>query len=380
MRSGLNKYYLLTAAMLGLLILPVLGQAQSIHYPDTIIAQAGGGFSTNIIAVGTTLDTAEITGIVNATAGLAVDTLTAYFVITLSGTLTNAGASGSVDIHIELDAVVFDITIYVDIALVGDDYILLSMDRSGSMHAHVNNDSSRWDRAVAAVHEDAESFPAGANIKLFFWDEASFEYRPVTGWTNDTGYIMTIVDSIPGFGHYTPLADAMCIGADTLSEQIGTRTMYTYTDGYELTSDCNYGPSSTCAACIPLCNTGWNYDCDPTDPTTCTAWQMCVASAITSRAIVMVRYFGETFKGTITEDFYTSQPMSETSFKGTPDMSWLQYIAEKSGGQFQFIPDEGGTPTPAMNGDVDCNGIVNIQDIMYLIHYLYMGGAAPCSF
>jgi hypothetical protein len=40
----------------------------------------------------------------------------------------------------------------------------------------------------------------------------------------------------------------------------------------------------------------------------------------------------------------------------------------------------GPAPTPLVSGDVNCNGLTNISDITYLINYLYKGGPAPCYF
>lgn len=37
------------------------------------------------------------------------------------------------------------------------------------------------------------------------------------------------------------------------------------------------------------------------------------------------------------------------------------------------------TPYPLCSGDANCNCIVNIQDITYLINYLYKSGSAPCT-
>ena len=33
----------------------------------------------------------------------------------------------------------------------------------------------------------------------------------------------------------------------------------------------------------------------------------------------------------------------------------------------------------ALNGDVNCDGIVNIGDVVYTVNYLYRGGPPPCG-
>jgi hypothetical protein len=39
----------------------------------------------------------------------------------------------------------------------------------------------------------------------------------------------------------------------------------------------------------------------------------------------------------------------------------------------------GAAPQPLWVGDVDCSGSINIADVVYLINYIFSGGAAPCS-
>ncbi|TFH64745.1 MAG: hypothetical protein E4G91_04825 [Candidatus Zixiibacteriota bacterium] len=39
----------------------------------------------------------------------------------------------------------------------------------------------------------------------------------------------------------------------------------------------------------------------------------------------------------------------------------------------------GAAPQPVSLGDADCSGSINIADVVYLIAYIFSGGAAPCS-
>ncbi len=44
-----------------------------------------------------------------------------------------------------------------------------------------------------------------------------------------------------------------------------------------------------------------------------------------------------------------------------------------------YIFGGGAEPSPLLAGDVDCNGLVNISDAVYLIAYIFGGGQAPCA-
>ncbi|MCX6831104.1 MAG: dockerin type I repeat-containing protein, partial [candidate division Zixibacteria bacterium] len=44
-----------------------------------------------------------------------------------------------------------------------------------------------------------------------------------------------------------------------------------------------------------------------------------------------------------------------------------------------YIFSGGAAPNPLAAGDVDCSGEINIADIVYLINYIFRGGAAPCN-
>jgi hypothetical protein len=44
-----------------------------------------------------------------------------------------------------------------------------------------------------------------------------------------------------------------------------------------------------------------------------------------------------------------------------------------------YIFTGGAAPQPLSVGDVDCSGSINIADVVYLINYIFSGGSAPCS-
>jgi len=44
-----------------------------------------------------------------------------------------------------------------------------------------------------------------------------------------------------------------------------------------------------------------------------------------------------------------------------------------------YVFQSGPEPIPLASGSVDCEGVIDIDDIVYLINYLFMGGKAPCD-
>ncbi len=44
-----------------------------------------------------------------------------------------------------------------------------------------------------------------------------------------------------------------------------------------------------------------------------------------------------------------------------------------------YIFAGGAAPTPIVAGDADCSGLITISDVVYLINYIFTGGAAPCA-
>jgi hypothetical protein len=57
---------------------------------------------------------------------------------------------------------------------------------------------------------------------------------------------------------------------------------------------------------------------------------------------------------------------------GSLDISDVVYL-------LQYIFAGGPAPDPVLTGDVDCSGSVDISDVVYLISYIFAGGPAPCT-
>jgi hypothetical protein len=258
---------------------------------------------------------------------------------------------------------------------------VILIDRSGSMHANTRSTgNSRFKDAVEMAKSDVQAISEGEYIAVAYFD---FDY--ISGidriymtqdFTTTKQEALDAIDAIPGPpGGYTNLADAMCVSADWLTDVTAQKHLYIYTDGYENASDA--AEENLCDGCDSFAGTAWYYDCDPTDQVThpCSDWQNCVATSLTGAAIVTVHYFGEPITKAVSIDYAS---MSEETIKGTPDMYFLKFIAEKSGGMFHFVADN--ATAPVMNGDVNCDGVVNMMDILYLISFLYRGGLTPCGF
>lgn len=67
--------------------------------------------------------------------------------------------------------------------------------------------------------------------------------------------------------------------------------------------------------------------------------------------------------------------------------SWLCGDTDASGGVdiddvvflIQYIFAGGSAPSPLASGDADCSGGVDIDDVVFLIQYIFSGGSAPCD-
>ena len=45
----------------------------------------------------------------------------------------------------------------------------------------------------------------------------------------------------------------------------------------------------------------------------------------------------------------------------------------------QYLFASGPAPDPLASGDVDCSGMIDIDDVVYLIQYLFQSGLIPCD-
>ena len=57
---------------------------------------------------------------------------------------------------------------------------------------------------------------------------------------------------------------------------------------------------------------------------------------------------------------------------GVVDISDVVYLIH-----YLFV--KGPEPIPMEAGDVNCNGVVNIADVIYLLNYVFIGGPPPCD-
>jgi hypothetical protein len=57
---------------------------------------------------------------------------------------------------------------------------------------------------------------------------------------------------------------------------------------------------------------------------------------------------------------------------GAPDIDDVVYL-------IAYIFSGGPAPVPYASGDANCDGGVDIDDVVYLIAYIFSGGPAPCD-
>jgi len=155
-----------------------------------------------------------------------------------------------------------------------------------------------------------------------------------------------------------------------------------------------------CEPCNNLIETGWNFDCDPSNSENCTEWQLCLNNQFSNSGINIVHYFGEPIN-----------PFDKSlKSEGLEDMYFLKSTAEESNGGFFYYSDQkidgyipgdanndkivnvsdavyiinfvfigGAPPIPYESGNVNCDGSVNVSDAVYIINYVFVGGNEPCD-
>jgi hypothetical protein len=377
-----NKGLVICAISIILLAMPPATLAGEYgHWPDRTVADADGHWRWSILIKGANLDPKfKIVESPNCE-NIEVDIKPpppdegGTFMVYVTGYLEQGADGGSFTFTYDPPGVMETGTVIITSAFNVTAYRLILLDRTGSMHANRRSTgNSRFVDAKAMAKSDIRGFAGTDAIGFMYFDSDTIVFIQ-DGFLQDTTYIFYAMDEIPRKGAWTNLADALCAGADLLSNLSGTKTLYTYTDGYENSSDGS--ATDICDACDFHVGGAWYYDCDPTDQVThpCSDWQNCIAASVTAAAVTTVHYFGAPITKAVSIDYAS---MSEETIKGTPDMNFLKFIAEKSGGMFNFIPDD--ATAPVMNGDVNCDGVVNMMDVLYLISFLYKGGLTPCGF
>jgi hypothetical protein len=281
---------------------------------------------------------------------------------------------------------------------------VIAIDRSGSMFHTDPLGQSRLERAKLMAHDEIDQL-------LGFYDQAypgvnriaimSFNSDGIVieqDFTIDYYDLHEAVDQIANPRHDTPLAAAMCQAHCMLTDFDATAEyVLTFTDGLENESQ-YFDICNICDPCNYLMETGWNYDCDLSNPSSCTDWQLCLAEQFAQTGTNIVHYFGEPIN-----------PFDKGS-PGLEDMYFLMSTAEESSGEFFYHSDQvangylcgdanrdfsvntsdavtiinyifvgGDPPDPLESGDVNCDGSVNVSDAVHIINYVFIGGNSPCD-
>lgn len=286
-----------------------------------------------------------------------------------------------------------------------DYHAVILIDVSGSMNTQRTTGNSRLQDAITFAQQDVQTnIPDGTEIAVMYFSSAGIV--PHLSFTDNKQDVVYALYTIPIPNNATPLADAMCAGAEWLKNQgVLPGWLYTYTDGRENVS--KGSAVNLCDPCDTLSGGAWNYDCDPSDnDPPCTDWQYCLLDCLAGEVIYTVRYFGDPIDEA-ERDSGPSDHGEEGPGDGiTPqseDLAFLRYLAEQSGGECYVVPSphgdcdsdgviglsdvvylinyllkEGIPPDPLPAGDVNCDDDVGITDVVYLINYLFRAGPPPC--
>jgi hypothetical protein len=242
---------------------------------------------------------------------------------------------------------------------------VIAIDRSGSMSLTNPLQQSRLERAKAKAHIDIDDLfdafdPDSVEIAVMSFNADGIVL--LQDFSIDTSLLHSAVDSILWPRHDTPLAAAMCQASCLLDLQ-GSQInfLYIYTDGLENMSQ-NFDMCSICEPCNQYMSSGWNYDCNPFNPESCTEWQNCLAAALSANNINMINYFGEVIN-----------PFSKGAVpSGLEDLYFLKATAEASDGVFNYYSD-----AETICGDANSDGMVNVSDAVHIINYVFAGGSEP---
>ncbi len=233
-------------------------------------------------------------------------------------------------------------------------YRLILIDRTGSMASVRSDGTTRLQTAKELAVGDVNQFPDGDTIAVMYFDSNGIILS--LDFTTTKADVINAIRNVPEPGANTPLADAMCKGAQILKNKKGaiSKLLYTYTDGYENAS--TGSDVNLCDPCDGQVATGWYNDCDPSDNIPpCSDWQNCLANALIQASVHWVRYFGspisaaeDVFATGGSMDLSTISPVqtSEGVIFGSEDFAFLKYVAEQSGGGIIDIPDTLPPPPP----------------------------------
>jgi von Willebrand factor type A domain/Dockerin type I domain len=250
-----------------------------------------------------------------------------------------------------------------------ENWAVLLIDRTGSMYLEDLGGNSRFDRAKSAALADVDKlldefdgdFPGVFEVAVMSFNSLD-GIQLEQDFTSNASLLINAINNIADPAFNTPLAAAMCQAACYMPELPGCNNhMFTYTDGLENKSYV-FDMCTLCVPCDTYVGTGWNYDCDPSSPSTCTDWQMCLFDVFTNNAINTTYYFGEPIN-----PFGKSNPPE--------DMYFMKAVAELSSGEFSYFSDLEAPPYAC--GDANTDFAVNVSDAVFIINYVFVGGEAP---
>ncbi len=246
----------------------------------------------------------------------------------------------------------------------GDDHdpaAVVAIDKSGSMALTDAFGETRFDRAKALAHTDVDDLLTNGYMVSVVSFNGSQGIVVQQDFTTDGVALHDAIDAIVDPRHDTPLAAAMCQAHCTLHQLgCGVDAIYTYTDGEENQS-LDYDMCYICDLCYAHHETGWNYDCDPNNPASCTDWQLCLADIFADNGVNIVNYFGAPVN-----------PFAGKSGSAPEDLYFLKYTADASDGEFHYFADAAYVP-----GDANGDGGLNVSDAVYILNYVFVAGDEP---
>ncbi len=287
---------------------------------------------------------------------------------------------------------------------VHDKWAVISVDRSGSMSLTNLSGQPRLDRARLVAHDDIDKllddtdadYPGVYQVAVMYFNNSTGIVL-AQDFTDNSTLLHDAVNNIPGPKHDTPLAAAMCQSHCMMPDLGGCiRYLFTYTDGLENASQ-QFDMCTLCQPCDSYMGTGWNYDCDPNNPASCTDWQMCLNGQLTANGTNIVHYFGEPLnpfgKDVALEDLYFLKNTAELS-DGTlfyySDLELPDFTCGDANGDYgvnvsdavyiiNYVFVNGPAPDPMQAANVNCDSGVNVSDAVWIINYVFVGGPEPCA-
>jgi hypothetical protein len=255
---------------------------------------------------------------------------------------------------------------------------IILLDRTGSMQAPFDENTTRCERARQTAIADVMAFfaqnPIGASVAVWtFRGTAPTELTP--GFVDEATAIAAL-EGLAGVNcsGLTPLAESLCDAVDALlaaypSALASTLEFSVSTDGEENNSDgpCA-GPSSTIGS---KCVSG-----DPNDLFEVGSWQRKVCDHTVGNAVVPARLWGDLSMARAAKQ--TDAETGALLASGVSDAVFFEALAEATGGTFTFIddfpPEPTGTPAFGVTGAC-CLPDATCQEAITEAECAVLGGA-----